>query len=116
MTDDESLVAPDTRANADHLLYDYFKWLTTLSLLTLGGVLSLSQSAELRLSDRSILLVLVPLCAAGIAAWSGADGVVRAASGGKPPRLKASHSIRIATAALGVGVGVFLSLFWDVLK
>ena len=98
------------------VLYDFFKWLTTLCLLTLGGVLSLSQSAAVHLRDGDIAKLLVPLCLAAILGLTGASGIVRAKVGGKAPWIRPLHRIGLATASLGLGVGVFLVLFWDSLR
>jgi hypothetical protein len=115
VTDDESSVKPSVE-DRELLLYDYFKWLTTLSLLTLGGVLSLSQSAELDMDNFRRTAMLAPICLAGITALTAADGIVRVRAGGKPPRLRPQHAMRLSLYSLSLGVGAFLSLFWDVLE
>jgi uncharacterized protein involved in exopolysaccharide biosynthesis len=114
MIDDEPAV-PDGR-DAQALLYDFFKWITTLSLLTLGAILSLSQSADLKLTARDLLLVLGPLSLASVVGLTGAEGVVRNRLTGHKPRIKPSLALWLAVGSLGLGTGAFLSLFWDVLQ
>lgn len=114
MIDDDA--QPPLGGDAQALLYDFFKWITTLALLTLGAVLSLSQSADLTLSNRDVALVFVPLCIAGVVGLTGAEGVVRNRLNGQKPRLRPTIALWIAVAALGIGVGAFLSIFWETLR
>ena len=53
----------------ERLLYDWFKHLTSLSLLTLGGVLSLSQAGEIAI-DRNQLTIVLLFVAAGLCAYA----------------------------------------------
>jgi hypothetical protein len=112
--DDDSLTKPDM-ADGELLLYDYLKWITTLALLTLGGVLSLVQSADIELSNFKIGMVLVPICIAGVTALSGADGLVRKRLGMKSGWSKPNQCMHLSIGALGIGVGAFLAAFWDAL-
>ena len=120
MTDDESHVDPKSVAQTDHfgqaLLYDYAKFLTTLSLLALGGVLTLTQTAEPKEMKKAVIaFVLGAIALAGIAAVSAAGAMVEAQSGGRQPRISARTQIKIATALLGVGAGGFLMMWWKTL-
>jgi hypothetical protein len=115
--DDRTLAAPVSHEDRDMLLYDHFKHLTTLALLTLGGVLTLFQTADpTDVKPEMIIAVLVIISAAGIAAFSGAAEIVRARYTGTP-RHKAVEAFRIgAPALLGVGVGMVLMMFVDSLS
>jgi hypothetical protein len=112
--EEESPSKPDL-ADGELLLYDYLKWITTLSLLTLGGVLSLAQSADIELGNFQVGMVLVPICIAGVTALSGADTLVRNRVGMKPHRMQPTRYMHISIGSLGIGVGAFLAAFWDAL-
>jgi hypothetical protein len=98
------------------LLYDWFKHLTSLSLVTLGGVLSLSQVDSIELKPRSLLLVVGLVAAGGICSFSGADKLVRAQTSGAPLPRSIGWLQRGAAGLLGAGVGAFLGLFLEALR
>jgi hypothetical protein len=116
MSDDDSKIRPGAAEDPDILLYDYFKWLTTISLLTLGGVLSLSQSANVKLRTFEIAMMLLPLCIAAVCALSGANAIVKAKALGKPGRLAPVRFLSLTMFMLGIGTGAFLLGFWETLK
>ena len=102
--------------DAELLLYDFFKYLVSLSLLTLGGVLTVSQIADPEDVKRGMLLaVLVTVAASGISAFSGASELVRARYTGTPPRAGLNFHRIVAPALLALGVGMFLAMFIDTL-
>jgi hypothetical protein len=103
--------------SAHALLYDWFKHLTSLSLLTLGGVLSLSQVGGAGEIKRAVLItVLAFVAVSGVLAFSGADMVVKSRTQGTPlPRY--IHTWRgIASVILSMGVGAFLYAFVGAIK
>jgi hypothetical protein len=100
----------------DELLYDWFKHLTSLSLVTLGGVLSLSQVDSIDLRPNSLLIVVVLVAAAGICSFSGADKLVRAHTRQAPLPNSVGWLHRGAAGLLGMGVGAFLGLFLEALS
>ena len=111
------LPAPAPEHDGELLLYDFFKHLTTLALLALGGVLSLSQVVD-RTDVKPWLLVaiLVTISIGGIASFSGASEIVRARYTRTAPH-KSLNLYRIAAPAfLALGVGMFLSMFIDSLN
>ena len=97
----------------ESMIYDWFKHLTSLSLLALGGVLSLSQVPDVDVKKGSLMLVVILLAVAGIAAFSGADQLVRATADGKPMPRQVNWLRTLATLLLGLGLGAFLSMFMD---
>ena len=116
MSDEEESVvaAGSSHDDGELLLYDFFKHLTTLALLTLGGVLTVSQIVD-RADVKPWLLtaVLVTVSLGGIASFSGASEIVRARYTRTPPH-KSLNLYRIAAPALlALGVGMFLSMFMD---
>ena len=120
MTDDGALADPKTEAPgeryAESLLYDFAKFLTTLSLLALGGVLTLTQAvdrADIKLFN--IVLVLGSIALAGVLAMSTANALVDARSAGREPHPALRTMIKAAMALLGVGTGGFLMIWLDTL-
>lgn len=90
-------------------LYDYFKHLTSLSVLTLGGVLAISGRAE---ASRAAMIAVVALVGiSALLAFSGTSEIVRQKTTGEV-REKSLKLYRAgAPVALSLGVGAFLYLF-----
>ncbi len=114
MSDDiEDSVGPATQlapeTDPDILLYDYSKYLLTLSMLILGGVLTISQGSDpaTRPPPATLLTVLVPIAASGFLSLSCLTTIVRSRVTGKPQTRAAAYN-QAAMALLGVGVGAFL--------
>ena len=107
--------APDTYGET--LLYDYAKWMTTLSLLALGGVLTITQTADLKdIKLFNIGFVLIALALAGMLSFSTANALVSARAAGKAPPPSLPGLMKAATAFLGIGTGGFLMMWWDSLR
>src|SRR5689334_11313067 len=97
---------------ADAMLYDWFKHLTSLSLLALGGVLSLSQISDGKeIKTSSLTMVLIFLSLAGIMAFSAADQVVRSRVRGESLTKQVRWMQVTTPAVLGLGLGSFLYVF-----
>ena len=121
MTDEETSVDVKAHATPDTygetLLYDYAKHLTTLSLLAIGGVLTVTQTANRAdVKPPVIAIVLGALAIAGILAFSTANGLVAARSSGQEPPRGLPALLKAATGFLGVGTGGFLMMWWDSLS
>ena len=94
----------------DLLLYDYSKHLLSLSLISIGGVLSLAQSSVGQgIAPRSIGIIILILAASGVAALSCTAAVLRARKHGAPSTKSASYLHQAAMAFLGMGFGFFLA-------
>ena len=108
---DEQLAAEFAGADAENLSYDFFKTMTSLSVLTLGGVLSLSEGffAE-RIGFWQMMVACVFLAAGGIVALQCQSDVVQMARGKKTsaPWLRFGH--RVVPILLGAGIGTFLAM------
>ena len=102
-------------AEGETLLYDYFKHLTSLCLLSLGGVLALAEKVQ----GRSSTLVIAALAVIGLAAlisFSAAGEIVDARYKGKP-LAKHLDLYRFASPALlSIGLGMFLYIFLGTMK
>jgi hypothetical protein len=103
-------LAPET--DPEILLYDYSKYLLTLSMLLLGGVLTISQSGDpaTRPPAGVLLTILIPLAGSGFCSLSCLTSIVRSRVERKPQHNAAKFN-RAAIGLMGVGVGAFL-LAW----
>ena len=106
----------DDVAGSDHgatlLLYDWFKHVTTLSLVTLGGVLTILQGEDpVRPGTLASIIVLVAI--AGILGFDGQNRILKARLTGQPLPRSLAYIRPAAVLSYGVGVGVFLSLFME---
>ncbi len=93
-----------------------FKHLTSLSLLTLGGVLSISQVGEAQVERSKLLVVLVLVAAAGIMAFHGAERLVGALVSRKPMPRQVQWMQRASPITLTLGVGMFIGVFMSVME
>jgi hypothetical protein len=113
--EDESKVKPVAGSPnyGETLLYDYSKYLTTMSLLALGGVLSLSQSDSLReVKPFNLGLAIGALVIGGISAFSVSFEIVTSRAKGEKPSRWARSAMSIALAGIGLGLGAFINIFW----
>jgi hypothetical protein len=118
MTDeDDKLPGPGREQDGDLLLYDFFKHLTSLALVTLGGVLIIIKDVDPK--DVKPLIVIIDIAVislSGILAFSGSSEIARARFTG----VKATGSLeflrKAAPITLTVGVGMFLAMFVDSLS
>ena len=110
--DEGNLLASEApRRPGDLILYDYFKHLTTLSLLILGGILTLTQTprgSELKLPG--VLIVVAVVTIAGIVSFASSGEIARAHFHGEAPK-RVDLYRKIAPAILSLGVGMFLYMF-----
>jgi hypothetical protein len=117
MNDEERPLLPDG-SDAPHygeaLLYDLGKFLTTLSLFAIGGVLTLADSAE-RTDIKTVNLVVITIALAAAAALSAstAGSIAYGRYTGKAmPRYLHLYA-KGAFMLLGVGLGMFISMWID---
>jgi hypothetical protein len=118
----ESRVDPRDHAPAQHygetLLYDLAKFLTTLSLLAIGGILTLTltQAAAKGLYQPNfVLLVLGAIALAGVMAFGTAFSLAEARSKQRDPHGHLSLLLQAATSLLGLGTGGFVWMWWTTL-
>ena len=98
------------------MLYDWFKHLTTLSILALGGVLSLSQSGNTDLKPATLVIVVLFIGSAGIAAFTAAEKIMNAVANDVPLPASVGWLQKATPALLGMGVGAFLYVFLQALN
>lgn len=92
------------------LLYDYFKHLTSLCILSLGGVLALVPNAR-SLKPELIMGVLAVIGFAALLSFGGASEIVRARFLRRPIHKSVNSCRIIAPALLSIGIGMFVYLF-----
>ena len=121
MIDDESSVDPKSVAHEDGqfgeaMLYDFAKFLTTLAVLMLGGVLTVTQTADKAIAKPPVVAMVVLFIAlAGICAISAAGKIARLQVGTGKEKVTARHALLASIFFLGMGSGGFLTLWWKTL-
>ncbi|MGA9582225.1 MAG: hypothetical protein WBR13_09685 [Allosphingosinicella sp.] len=117
MTDeDEGPALRRADRDGDEYLYDFFKYMTSVSLLTLGGVLTVAQMAGPdELKQHTLMMVMAPVAASTLMAFSGATEMVKAKSGRQEVSKTTRRMAKIAPAAFLIGVGAFIAMFVDVM-
>lgn len=112
--DSGPVTAAPEKGEGATFLYDYFKHLTSLSILTLGGVLAISQRGGAEMPARTVMYAIVAFVSlAAVLAFSGSSDIVRQKVTGKAPG-KWQNFYRITSPiCLGVGVGMFLALYLE---
>lgn len=121
MIDEEPRVEPSHRPDADSygesLLYDFSKFLTTLSILALGGVLTLTQTADRSdIKTFNIVLAISAIALAGTLAVTTANSIAYARASGQALPRNLHRYILAAMALLGMGMGIFLFMWMDTLN
>ena len=119
MIEEESKLPVETPHDrySEGLLYDYAKFMSTLALLALGGVLSLSQAADASSLPRwKIGFVIGAISLGGVFAFATANALVDARSRGREPSKRLPLQIKAATAAIAIGLGGFLQMWWTSIR
>jgi hypothetical protein len=114
---DESPASAAADRDGDGYRYDFFKYLTSLSLLTLAGAFTISQNegALDEIGRTTLAIVMGTVALAAIASFMGANEIVRMKSGGAPSGRRVDLLARAAPAIYSLGVGGILMMFLDVL-
>ena len=101
----------------ESLIYDFAKFLTTLAILALGGVLTIAETADRAdIKTFNIVMISVALAAAAAIAAITASVIAIGRFTGEelPPRLE--RWILAAVALLGMGLGMFVYMWIDKLN
>jgi hypothetical protein len=108
---------PDDHRYSESLTYDLAKFLTTLSLLALGGVLTITETAD-RTDIKVANIVLVAIALAGATAISAitATSIAYARSSSQPIPRNLHRYISTTMGLLSVGLGMFLYMWIDKLN
>ena len=102
---------------AEGLVYDQGKFLTTLSLLAVGGVLTIADSTDKGdVKPGSIIMVTCVLFLAAVLAASTASTIAFDRFAGRPSRRHLHYYIMATVALLGMGLGMFIFMWVDKLS
>ena len=94
------------------LHYDFAKFLTTLSLVALGGVLGLTEKVDASLAKPVIVsFVAGSIGLAGVAALSAAANIAGISAGKKKRSVSPRTNLMIAMLLLGMGAGGFVTIW-----
>jgi len=114
MIDDEETSLKSVERDSELLLYDYFKYLTSLVLLTLGGMLIVMKDFDSEdVKPQMVISAILVISAAGVLAFSGSAEIVRSRFTGLPATRSVKFARAGAPALLAFGIGLFLAMFID---
>ena len=92
------------------LAYDYFKSMVSLSVATLGGILTLGETVfGARLSPLQVIVAALPTALSGLLALQGQTDIAQILQGVKPPLDSSRASLRLVPGLYGLGIGVFMA-------
>lgn len=111
IVDSESPLSEGSQSRATLLLYDWFKHMTTLSLVTLGGLLSILQAGEANVRSGVLEAIIVLIAVGGIIGFDGQSRILKAELANKPLPSMLKWFRSVAVWSYSLGVGLFLSLF-----
>lgn len=90
--------------------YDYFKNMVSVSLATLGGILTLGETVfGARIAPWQMVIAALPVALSGLLALQGKTDVMQLCQGLKPPVNSSRLALRLVPALYGLGLGVFLA-------
>jgi hypothetical protein len=100
------------------LAYDYYKSMVSLSVATLGGILTLGGTVfGARLAPWQMLLSAMPVALSGLLALQGKTDIVQLRESLKPLRNTSKLGLKLVPSLYGAGLGLFLGcLLLSILK
>jgi hypothetical protein len=112
--DDERPAGVPSEGGGILLLYDYFKHLTSLSILVLGGVLIVAKDFDpADVKPMSVLTAIIIISAGGVCSFMGSGEIVRAKNTATKPKKSLKFLTAAAPMLLAIGTGYFLGMFTD---
>ena len=92
------------------LAYDYFKSMVSVSVGTLGGILTLGETVfGARISPLQMAMAALPVAISGMLALQGQTDIMQLCQGVKPPLNSSRAALRLVPGLYGLGIGVFLA-------
>lgn len=92
------------------LAYDYFKSMVSLSVATLGGILTLGETVfGSRIAPLQMGMAALPVAISGMLALQGQTDVMQLCLRIKPPLNSSRLALRLVPSLYGLGVGIFLA-------
>ena len=103
-------------AGPGNISYDFFKHMVSLSVLTLGGIVGMSEGLFAgRITLPQMMIASGLIAASGIVALQCQSDIVQVARGRKEPTIWLRWGHRIVPALFGAGIGAFLILVSEVI-
>ncbi len=109
--DGEEVIRASSSKSATLLLYDWFKHITTLSLITLAGLLSILQAGDSNVRPGGLAGIVIAIALAGIIGFDGQSRIIKAELSGTPLPKMLDWFRRVAVGSYSIGTGMFLVLF-----
>ena len=92
------------------LAYDYFKSMASVSVATLGGILTLGGTVfGTRIAPWQMGVAALLVATSGLLALQGKTDIMQLCQGIKPPLNSSRVALRLVPALYGMGLGVFLA-------
>ncbi|NJC33699.1 hypothetical protein GGR88_001173 [Sphingomonas jejuensis] len=92
------------------LAYDYFKSMASVSVATLGGILTLGETVfGARLAPWQMGVAALPVAISGLLAIQGKTDIMQLCQGLKPPLNSSRIALRLVPSLYGLGLGMFLA-------
>jgi hypothetical protein len=115
MEDEERRIARLQSGEGDSYVYDYFKFMTSLSLLTLAGIFAISQmdGALEQIGKPALVAVMAAVAGGGIVHGRGAGSASQGLGCGVFSQDRPAHES--SARPFCVGVGASLMMFLDVM-
>ncbi len=112
MIDDDEGSGGAVGEGAASILYDYYKYLTSLCIFSLGGVLALADRIPEAGRGRELVVgALVVISLAALLAFTGVGEFARSRSEGTAARQSVLRYSGKAPVLLSIGLGMFIYLF-----
>lgn len=92
------------------LAYDYFKSMVSLSVATLGGIVTLGGTVfGTRIAPWQMGVAALAVAASGLIALQAQTDITQLCQGVKPPMNSARAALRLVPGLFGLGLGLFLA-------
>lgn len=92
------------------LAYDYFKSMASLSVATLGGVLTLGGTVfGARIAPWQMGIAALAVAISGLLALQAQTDIMQLCQGVKPPLNSSRLALRLVPGLFGLGLGIFLA-------
>ena len=107
----ENALMQDADSEPDLLIYDFLKHITSLSLVSIGGVLAMPEALDRPIEPIAMGVILLLIAFGGAMALHGLEAITKARSLGKPMPKSLKRYRSLASGSLAIGVGAFISFF-----